>query len=253
MLALAVLAAGCQRFSGSGREATASEKWVRSYDLSPGGEFQIVGGNGSVAVERGSGPKVEVSADRITRAASEAIAREVLPRVHIREDIAGEKIVLQTESLGGLVFGVEVVVNYRVRVPSGTRVHVRAANGHVSVKGLDALVSASAENGDISGTELSRGIEMRTVNGNVTLDLAAFDRDSIDLRTVNGRIDIGVPPTINANLLVNIVNGNVDVADLPWEPSTERTTQRHVRGRLNGGGSPIELGVTNGSIRVHPR
>ncbi|MEQ1869465.1 MAG: DUF4097 family beta strand repeat-containing protein [Vicinamibacterales bacterium] len=144
-------------------------------------------------------------------------------------------------------------MDYRVSVPSGTRVSVRAANGNVSVKGLDAPASASAENGDISGTELSRGIEMRTVNGNVTLGLAAFDRDSIDLRTVNGHIDLGVPTTINANPLISSASGNVEVADLPWEPSTERTTRGHVRGRLNGGGSPIELGATNGSIRVHPR
>src|SRR5262245_13165294 len=65
----------------------ATDEWKRSYPMAAGGEFQIVGANGSVEIQGGSGSTVEVRAERVARASSDAAARELLPRIEIREDV----------------------------------------------------------------------------------------------------------------------------------------------------------------------
>lgn len=249
--AVVLLGAGCQVTRSGPLDARAADEWTRSYDLAPGGEVQVVGAVGSVDIQ-GGGARVEVRAERVARASNDATARDVLPRIRIREDITPDKIVLQTEGLGGIVIGVEVEVNYHITVPPKTRLRVRTANGPVTIVNVDGQVIASSANGAIVGRHLSGGVEARAVNQSVTLDFAAFGQDPVDVRATNGRIEISVPSDIDANLQVNCTNGKIDVQDLAFEALGEQTSRR-VRGRLNKGGTPIELTAVNGDVRVRPR
>ena len=127
--ALLVLAlVGCRPVDRETLTARASDQWTRSYPILAGGEFQIVGGNGSVDIRGGDADTIEVSAERIAIASTEASAKQIVPRIQIREDITPEKVVVQTVGLEGLVIGVEVQVNYRVTVPRKTR-HYRFTDG----------------------------------------------------------------------------------------------------------------------------
>lgn len=264
LIGLAVIAtavsAGCREFRGDALQASASDQWTRSYDVAPDSQFQVITANGSVTFERGSGPKVEVTADRTVKAASESTAKDVLGRVSIREDITPEKTVLQTESLSGLIIGVDITVNYHVLVPPGVRTWGRTINGNITLNALDAPAVASLENGNVTATNVSRGIEVRAVNGNVTASLATFAGESVDLRTTNGTIDLTIPPDVSASLIANTTNGSVDISpDLKWEPTDEnapvreRARRSRVRGKFNAGGPPIELNSVNGGIRVRPK
>lgn len=61
---VSVALAGCQ-FHGGELTGRAADEWTRSYTLEPGGEFQIVGAVGTIDVQGGAGPAVEVKAERI--------------------------------------------------------------------------------------------------------------------------------------------------------------------------------------------
>ncbi len=233
-------------------EAKTSDEWVRSYALEAGGEFQIVGAAGTVDIQGGAGDRVEVRAERIARAATQSTATDLLPRIKIREDISPQKIVLQTEGLGGIVLGVEVAVNYHVMLPAASRIRVRTTDGALTIDNVSGQVVASSVNGQIAGRGLSGGVEARTVNGSVMIDLAAFSLNPVDLRATNGRIDLALPATANANVLANATNGAIEIKELDFEPLGDQT-KRRVRGRINAGGPPIELSVVNGAILVHPR
>ena len=248
----AVLASGCRLDQQGPLEGRASDEWVRSYDVGPGGELQIVGGDGSILVEAGSGPKVEVTAERIGMAPTDEGARELVPRISIREDIAPDRVVLQSEGLGGIVIGVKVLINYRVAVPSGIKVRARTAGGAITLRNLDGQVIVSSANGEITATGLRGGIEARATNNKLTVDVAAVGANPIDLRVTNGLLDLSLPADANANLSLNVTNGKLDVDEMKFEVLGERTPRR-VRGRLNEGGTPIELNVVNGSLRLHPR
>jgi hypothetical protein len=252
VIALAVagaLASACDIHHGGSWPGNASDTWTNTYTLAPGGELQIVNSNGTIDVQAGSGPGIEVKADRIVHARSDAQAQSMASKVKIAEEIAADKIVVRTEGLGGVVLGAEIEVQYHVTVPAATRLRLRTGNGAVSVANLEGSVVASVENGDLTGTNLEGGVDMRTTNGAVTVTLAAVGQDPVDLRAVNGAIELTMPKDANANIAANVRNGQLDLGALAFEPLGEQTKQR-ARGRLNAGGTPVEVSTINGNLTI---
>jgi DUF4097 and DUF4098 domain-containing protein YvlB len=240
--------AGCVQHGGA-LQGRASDEWTRSYTLAAGGEFQIVGAVGAIAVEAGAGPTVEVKAERVARARTEDSARQIPSRIRISEDVASDKVVLRTEGLGGVVIGIEVEVNYHVTVPRSTRLRLHTAGGDISIANLDGAVVASATNGAIVARGVAGGFEARSTNGNITVDVSAVSRAPIDLRAVNGQISLTLPVSANANIDASCTNGSIELVDLPLELTGEQS-RRRTRGRLNEGGAPVELSTTNGDIHI---
>ena len=247
-----VALAGCDMHREGPLPGRASDEWSRSYTLADGGEFQIVGAVGSIDVRGGSGPAIEVRAERIVHARSDEAAKPMVTHIRIGEDVTPDKIVLRTEGLGGIVIGADVEVNFHVTVPPSTRLRLRAAGGDITVADVEGAVVVSSTNGSISGKALRGGVDARSTNGNVTMDLAAVSKDPVDLRAVNGAVTLSLPSTANANVEANCTNGTIDVADLPLEILGEQTKRRS-RGRLNEGGTPVEVTTTNGDIHIRPR
>jgi hypothetical protein len=243
------LVLACRGRAPEALTATASDEWTRSYPLSANGTVVITNARGPIDVEAAVGGTVHVRAERIVRAATEAMARDVLPRIAFTEAIAPEKIVLATERLRGIVVGVELEVRYRVRAPPKASVEVRTANGAVTVSGFSGRVAATTADGPLRAIGLSGGLAARTANGRLTVDLAAVGSDLIELRATNGQVNLMLPPTADATLLATATNGRVDVEGLRFERAGAAQPRR-VRGRINGGGTPIEITATNGSIRV---
>src|SRR5512143_1459293 len=79
----------------------ATDEWTHRYTLAPGGEVRIVNTNGRIEVEAADGPEVEVRAERVARGATDAAARELLPRITIKEDIKPDHVTLETERISG--------------------------------------------------------------------------------------------------------------------------------------------------------
>jgi hypothetical protein len=249
--ALALTLAACHGPDRDTLSGRASDEWVRSYALAADGEVQITNGNGTVDVQATDGDTVEVRAERIATASNDAAAAEILPRMTIQEDITVGKVALKSEPLGGIVIGVTTEVRYHVRAPRKALVRVRAVNGALTVKGFGGRVILNSVNGGVTADELSGGVELRSSNGNAKVAIAAFGKDLVDIRVTNGGLELTVPATSDANLMASVTNGTIDASALNFEPLGEQTGRR-VRGRLNAGGTPIELVVTNGNIMVKP-
>lgn len=245
--------AGCRMTHGGGAlEGRASDEWTRSYPLAAGAEVQIVAGNGSVDVQGGSGSTVSVRAERVARAATDAAARELVPRIQIREDITPERVLLQTQGLGGIVIGVEIEVHYHLTVPAGAHLRLRAANGGVTVADVAGRVVISSANGDVIGKNLRGGVDATSVNNPLIIGLAAFGSEPVDLRSTNGHVELALPADTNASLEANATNGTIDIQGLTFDPFGEQSKSR-IRGRLNAGGTPIKIIAVDGDIHVRPR
>ena len=250
-LVAAALSAGCRPVDRRTLEASFTDSWTRSYPFSAGGEFQIVGGEGSVDVEGGAGSTVEVRANASSRRLPSRWPVSCPARSTIREDIAPDRIVIQTEGLRGIVIGVEVRVDYHVTVPEQTRVRVRASNGSITVTGVNGRVAMNSANGPITGTRLGGGVEARGVNQKVVIDLARFS-DAVEVRAVNGSASLTLPSDTDATLTATTANGRIDLGTLTVDPIGEQTPRR-IRGRLGAGGPPIDVHAVNGSVTIAPR
>jgi hypothetical protein len=251
-VSLALTAAACQAPGVVKQTARAADEWAGTYPLAADGELQIINTNGAIEIQATTAPTVEVHAERIARAATDAAARDLLPHISIRSDSAIGHVTIQTERMSGLLIGVSFEVVYHVSAPASATIRARTANGSISATGTSGRLIALAANGDILGEGLAGGIDARTVNKGVTIDMAKVGDEPIDLRATNGSIQLGLPLDTNANLAATCSNGNIEVTGLTFQPLGEQT-KRRVRGRINKGGTPIELNTTNGDIRVHER
>ncbi|MGZ8831269.1 MAG: DUF4097 family beta strand repeat-containing protein, partial [Thermoanaerobaculia bacterium] len=68
-----------------------------------------------------------------------------------------------------------------------------------------------------------------------------------EFETTNGSISVTVPPTFAATVAADTTNGSIKT-DLPV--TTRSFSRRELRGTLNGGGPPLSLHTTNGSIEI---
>jgi DUF4097 and DUF4098 domain-containing protein YvlB len=251
VLPLAVALAGCDVSLGQ-LTARATDEWTRTYPLSPGGEVRIVNTNGRIDVEGVDGPTVEIRAERIARGASEAAARELLPRIVIKDDSTPARVSLETERMSGIMIGAGFEVRYHVRAPKNAVINVTNTNGQVAVNGLTGTIVAHTTNGGVKGTNLAGGVDARSTNGGVSIEMASIGPERISLETTNGGVTLMLPEKAKATVSASCTNGGITVGALDNFEVTEKS-RRHLEGRLNGGGTAIDLQTTNGGIRVRPR
>ena len=252
LLPLAAVLAACDMSSFAHLTAKASDEWTRSYPLSAGGEVRIVNTNGRIEVEGVDGSTVEVRAERIARGATDAAARELLPRIVIKEEKKPDLVSLETERMSGIMFGAAFEVRYHVRAPKNAVINVTNTNGQVALTALDGKVRAHTTNGGVNGKSLGGGVDARSTNGGVTIDMASVGADNISLRTTNGGVTLTLPDGAKATLSASCTNGGINVSSLENLDVSDQS-RRRLEARLNGGGTAIELRTTNGGIRVRPR
>jgi hypothetical protein len=251
LLPLAVVLAGCDVSLGH-LVARATDEWSRTYPLAAGGEVRIVNTNGKIDVEGVDGSTVEVRAERIARGATDAAARELLPRIVIKEDITPDRVSLETERMGGIMIGAAFEVRYHVRAPKNSVINVTNTNGQVALTALGGTVRAHTTNGGVNGRNLTGGVDAQSTNGGVTIDMASVGAERIALHTTNGGVTLTLPDSAKADLSASCTNGGINVSALERFEVSEQS-RRRVEGRLNGGGTSIEVRTTNGGIRVRPR
>lgn len=251
LLPVTVVLGGCD-LSLAHLTARATDEWTRTYPLAAGGEVRIANTNGKIDVEGTDGSTVEVRAERIARGATETAARELLPRIVIKEEASPNRVSLETQRMSGILIGVSFEVRYHVRAPKNAVVNVTNTNGQVALTTLGGDVTAHTTNGGVSGKALSGAVDARSTNGGVDIDIASVGSGKIALRTTNGGLTLTLPETAKADISASCTNGGISAGSLEKLEITE-SSRRRLEGRLNGGGTPIELRTTNGGIRLRAR
>src|SRR5262245_60412490 len=258
LLPIALLLGGCDMGMAhlAGR---ATDEWTHTYPLKPGGEVRIVNTNGRIEVEPTDGSELVVRAEKIARAATDEGARQLLPRIDIKEEVGPDRVSIQTGRIDGFMIGAGFEVRYHVRAPKDAVVNVANTNGQIALNGLSGKVLARTTNGSVTGKGLAGGggalagaVEARTTNGAVNIDFASVGKDPISAKTTNGGVSISLPQGAKADVSATWTNGGIQVSpDLNLE--VVEKSRRRLEGRMNGGGATIELHTTNGGIRVKPR
>ncbi|HJZ77138.1 MAG TPA: DUF4097 family beta strand repeat-containing protein [Vicinamibacterales bacterium] len=232
--------------------ARATDEWTHTYPLKAGGEIEIENTNGRIDVEGADTATVEVRAERIARGATDSAARELLPRIVIKEDATPDRVSIRTERLSGIMIGASFEVRYHVKAPKGATVSVTNTNGQVSLTGLNGKVTAHTTNGQVKGDTLTGAIDARTTNGGVNIDLSSVGREPVTLHTTNGAVTLTLPESGKADISASVTNGGISVGEFQNLDVAEKS-RRHFEAKLNGGGAPIELQTTNGGVRIRPR
>lgn len=215
----------------------------QNYPLQPGGTFELQNVNGTVEVQGWDRNEVEVHAVKTAK------QRETdLERVSIEVDTRPNAVSVTTHYPQNE--GVEVAVEYTIRVPHGAHVeHIGTVNGTLRISGLENVEDLHTVNGDIEVFEAGGNIHAHTTNGNVHLELAhAPDKSGATAETTNGSLVLAVPADLEAELEARCLNGNF-YSELPITVESSQRP-REVHGKLGRGGAPIHLRTVNGGIRL---
>jgi hypothetical protein len=220
-----------------------SKEFNQSYPLQPGGSFELQNVNGTVDVQGWDRNVVEVHAVKTAKQ-----KESDLERVTIEVEARPDAISIATRYPQNE--GVEVAVEYTVRVPHGARVeHIGTVNGTLRISGIENVEDVHTVNGNIEMFEAGGSVHAHTTNGNVHLELARLqDKTGAIAETTNGSLVLAVPSDLQAEVEARCLNGNFS-SEIPI---TLESTQkpREVRGKLGHGGAPIHLRTVNGGIRV---
>jgi len=236
-------------------QGKATDEWVRTYSLPPGGRFEINNINGGITVQPSDGRQVEVRVERTARASTDEAARAMLEGVVMGETVSPDRVRIDT---GGAGSGSRISIGrngvslaYHVLVPSNLTMSFETMNGGIRLTGLDGLTTATTTNGGITGERLSGGVKATTVNGGIRLEMVSVS-DDIEVSSTNGGVRLEVPRDTRATLDARCVNGGITV-DSELSVNATEQSRRTLTGALNGGGSRIAAATVNGGIRILAR
>ena len=228
-------------------DVEAKDEWTRSYQLTPTGVVTIKNGNGKIEVIGGDGSSVNIVAERIVKASTEAAAKEQLTLLEMKEDVAPDRVGIDS-STRGITINVSRRINYKVTMPKGASLSLVSSNGDILVTNVGGTFSAEASNGRITATSLQNGAKVATTNGVIQLTFDKVGDAGITAETTNGTIPLEVPKTTNADLSARITNGAISNDGLDVRVSEQ--SRRRLDGTLGTGGPSIRLEATNGAITI---
>ncbi len=237
----------------------ASETWSRTYKLADKGRFELINVNGRITVQPADGTEVVVEGQKTAKARSDDAAKELLPKIEIREEV-GESTV-RVEARPPRLSGFSShEIEWTVKVPRGVILDLRTTNGGVRLNDIANEVHAKTTNGGVKGERLeSMIVEATAVNGGIELELTKplDDSGSIEMETVNGGVVLMLPDQSKATIEARCVNGGVHVEDLSLSRDDQGNAndwerRRRLNATMNGGGAKVRMSTTNGGVRLSP-
>jgi len=228
-------------------DVEAKDEWKRSYQLTPDGAVTLKNGNGKIEVTGSDGSTVNITAERIVKASTEAAAKEQLTLLEMKEDVAADRVSIDS-STRGLTVNVSRRINYKVTMPKGASLSLVSSNGDILVTNVGGMFSAEGSNGRITATSLQKGAKVTTTNGVIELTFDKVGDEGITAETTNGTITVAMPRTTNAELSARITNGAISNEGLDLKVSEQ--SRRRLDGTLGTGGPSIRLEATNGAITI---
>ena len=123
---------------------------------------------------------------------------------------------------------------------------IKAATSGGSVKGnnIDGELKAHTSGGSIHFTNLSGSVETGTSGGRIYVEIKEMG-EYVKIKNSSGNIDVVLPK--NSGLDINL-SGNV--AKTKFDHFDGRISEHRVDGKLNGGGIPVQVSTSSGTISL---
>lgn len=131
---------------------------------------------------------------------------------------------------------------------------LKTSNGRIRADGVRGNFDAQTSNASIDVTiaelESGRPVKLTSSNGSINLAFDRWNNNEIIVGTSNASINLRLPQSVNAQLKARTSNGSITTE---YEVATTEVSKSRLEGRIGSGGSLIDLGTSNGSIRLLKR
>jgi len=142
--------------------------------------------------------------------------------------------------------------SFRLDLPRDADFDLQADNGGLHLEGVNGHARLSTVNGGIHLDGVGGKVEGSTSNGGLHVNLSGseWQGEGLDVRTTNGGVHLEIPEGYNARLETSTVNGGVH-SDLPVSGGRGRhRSGGRIETDLGRGGATLRLTTTNGGLHV---
>jgi len=136
---------------------------------------------------------------------------------------------------------------------------VRTADGSIRARGIDGSAQMSTGDGSIGIDGRLSGVRLETNDGSIEINARHGSRADADwdVTTGDGDIKIELPEGLSADVEARTGDGRIRVRNAGVEigdrDSDEDDNRRSARFRIGGGGKPLRLRTSSGSITIEGR
>ena len=240
---------------------TATDEFHKTISFKSGGKVSVRNINGYINAESWDKDQVKIDAEiRVkTEWGSSVDAEEIIKKVEIEIDESGDRLRIEADypkkkhGVSDWNFNDDerytVIVDYSIKIPVETDLNLDSVNGAVKAENLKGEISLKTVNGSVNASDINGSIEASTVNGAIKARSTHLDKsDDIHLSSVNGSVRLSLPSDVAADIHASTLNGGIST-DFPVTV-TGKFTGKKIDGKVNGGGSSIDLSSVNGGISI---
>ena len=229
----------------------------RTIDVRAGAQVELSNVNGRVTVGAWDQPRVRIVARKEVRGDRDELAEALRALVvEIQPRNGGVPINTRHPKQDGsssffdwlLGDDIQAEVVYELTVPRNMNLDLRTVNGAIHLTGVDGRHELGTTNGRIEVARCAGSMDASTTNGSISAELIRVAKGQpLEFETTNGKIEVTVPRDLAVDVNASTTNGGIE-SDLPV--ATTRVSRNSLRGSINGGGTPLRLETTNGSIEI---
>jgi hypothetical protein len=130
-------------------------------------------------------------------------------------------------------------------------IRLRTGDGSVEARGLDGKVNADSGDGHIKLEGRFDSLNIRTGDGGVEAHASNGSRMNAawNIRTGDGSVDMTLPGDLQANIDASTGDGHISLGMPVTVEGSFSNSQIH--GKMNGGGQPLVIHTSDGSIRLN--
>ena len=142
-----------------------------------------------------------------------------------------------------------VLTDSCLMVPNKSNLDLETTNGGISVEDVEGEIRVEATNGGLYLARLAGDVSGATTNGGLEIELTGkkWNGRGMDVRSTNGGVSMEVPENYSANLEAGTVNGGISI-DFPI--TVQGNLTRSIKATLGDGGPRIRVKTTNGGIHL---
>jgi DUF4097 and DUF4098 domain-containing protein YvlB len=144
--------------------------------------------------------------------------------------------------------GRNLKVDYEITVPSGIEIEIENINGDVTAKNLNSDLRIDLVNGDIELSNYTGSLDCEITNGSFSGEIDSTR--GIDISTINGSVTLNLNNFMNANVKAETVNGRITEENLQFRVIDKE--KKMFKGVLGTEDSNVDIKIetVNGKIKL---
>jgi DUF4097 and DUF4098 domain-containing protein YvlB len=202
------------------------------------------------------------TADSLIRIKTEIVAyvtkkelNEPLENIKMKIDTTGSVVDISSESYSERKFFKFSInnksnkINYDISIPDMLEVSIDNTSGKIIIEDLNSDVKVDLVSGNISLKDIYGKVNLDVTNGKIDGDLDSTK--GLDINTVNGSITLNLGSSFAGNFKADCVNGKVITKDLTFQRTEE--SKKSFEGTLGSSNIDVKLETVNGKIYLNKR